>query len=363
MSNTNLHRAKTEKNDEFYTQLSDIENEMRHYKKHFKGKHVFLNCDDPEKSNFWKFFSLNFEHLGLKALTSTHFDESSYKLEIRTDINGDGKIDYKDVVKTPLKGNGDFRSDEAIEILKECDIVVTNPPFSLFREYIAQLMEYDKDFIVVGPVMAMTYKEIFPLMKSNKMWIGHKRLGKFMLPSGEMKGVGTLWFTTLDFPKRHEDIILFAKYDNSKYIKYDNYNAIDCVFNRKVIVPFDYYGEVGVPITFMEKHNPKQFEVIRFRKGTDGKDLRLDGKDQALRIIIKRISTMEIGIAYYKEVEETHKDNKAVEDNVKLFLDDESGETTKELLEELGETTILGFVTNIDGKDVLADITVTLKGK
>jgi len=261
MSNSNLHKAKTEKNDEFYTQLSDIENEMKHYKKHFKGKHVFLNCDDPEKSNFWKFFSLNFEHLGLKALTSTHLDESSYKLEICADINGDGKIDHKDVVKTPLKGNGDFRSDEAIEILKECDIVVTNPPFSLFREYIAQLTEYNKDFIIIGNMNAVTYKDTFTLIKDNKVWLGNTKPKTYNMPDGSTTTHGNhCWFTNLDFPKRHEDIILCKEYTPKEYATYDNYNGIEVGDVKNI--PIDYEGVMGVPVSYIEKHNPNQFEIV-----------------------------------------------------------------------------------------------------
>jgi len=294
MSNTNLHKAKKAKSDEFYTQLSDIEKELEHYKNHFKDAHIFCNCDDHRWSAFVEYFSMNFELLGLKKLTAIHYDANniSYKLEITGDTNGDGKIDGDDLVKTALTGDGDFRNQESIDILKECDIVVTNPPFSLFREYIAQLMKYDKKFLVVGPVMAMTYKEIFPLMQSEDLWIGSKRLGVFGQPDGSMKSAGALWFTTLDHKKRHESIILYNEYKESENTKYDNYDAIDCVFNRKVIIPKDYYKNVGVPITFMEKFNPKQFSIIRFRKGTDNKDLRLNGKDQALRVIIKRKTKM-----------------------------------------------------------------------
>ena len=188
-TNTRLHKAKQNKNDEFYTQLSDIEQELKHYKEFFKGKTIFCNCDDPEWSNFWKYFELNFDHLGLKKLISTHYedDKPSYKLEIIGDVTGDGKVDYKDIIKTPLKQNGDFRSPEAIEILKEADIVVTNPPFSLFREYVAQLMEYNKKFIIMGNKNAITYKEFFPLLKENKIWVGATSLngGRWMIiPKG-----------------------------------------------------------------------------------------------------------------------------------------------------------------------------------
>ena len=172
--NNNLHKAKVNKNDEFYTQLVDIENELKHYKEHFKGKTVFCNCDDPQESNFWKYFSNNFEHLGLKKLVSTHFhsERTTYKLEITKDFNGDGKINNLDTIKTPLKQNGDFRSDECVQILKEADIVVTNPPFSLFREYVSQLVEHGKKFLIIGNQNAITYKEIFKLIKESKLWLG-----------------------------------------------------------------------------------------------------------------------------------------------------------------------------------------------
>jgi len=295
MGNSNLHKAKTEKNDEFYTQLSDIENEMKHYKKHFKGKRIFLNCDDPEKSNFWRYFSLNFEHLGLKCLTSTHFesDKSSYKLEICADINGDGKIDHKDTVKTQLKQNGDFRSAEAIEILKECDIVVTNPPFSLFREYIAQLMEYDKDFIVVGPESAIVLKQIFPLIKHNKLWLGATKPKTYNMPDGSTTTHGNhCWFTNLDFPKRHEDLILFRDYDKDKYPKYDNSNVIAIDGNYKHI-PKDYGGEMLVSYASIRHFGKDQFELLTAAAYTNKEaygsgHLYMNGNKKFSSIIIKR---------------------------------------------------------------------------
>ena len=301
----NLTKAKSEKNDEFYTQLSDIENEVKHYKGHFKGKTIFLNCDDPEKSMFWKYFQLNFNHLGLKKLIATHFESSkpSYKLTMEHDLNGDGVMDEHDIVKTPLKQNGDFRSDESIELLKECDIVVTNPPFSLFREYIAQLMEYDKKFLVVGTVNAVTYKEIFPLIKNNKLWAGvnFNKTMEFMMPdtyivtkNGRTDELGNkygrvpaiAWYTNLDIKKRHEDVLLHKKYTPEEYPKYDNYEAINV--NKVVDIPLDYTGEVGVPITFLNVFNPSQFELVKFRKGNDNKDLVINGKTPYFRIIIKR---------------------------------------------------------------------------
>lgn len=283
-----LNRAKNDKQDEFYTQLSDIEKELKHYKDFFKDKIVFCNCDDPETSNFWKFFELNFEHLGFKKLVATHFeiDKPSYKLELMTDITGDGRIDKSDVVRTPLKQNGDFRSPECIEILKEADVVITNPPFSLFREYLSQLTEYNKKFLIVGNPNAITYKEIFKLIKDDKIWLGYKSMGtdmlfdvpkKYMeeLVSTKKEGSGykiingiikgrtqAVWFTNIETKKRYEDLVLYKKYygNESKYPKYNNYNAIN--IDKIQDIPCDYFGEMGVPITFMSKYNPKQFEII-----------------------------------------------------------------------------------------------------
>jgi hypothetical protein len=263
-SNKNLHSAKKDKKDEFYTQLPDIEKEMCHYKNHFKNKIVFCNCDDPEESNFWKYFSLNFEKLGLKKLVSTHYetDKPSYKLEIVRDINNDGKINQLDTIKTPLTQNGDFRSPECIEILKEADIVVTNPPFSIFREYMAQLMEHDKKFLIIGPINAITYKEVFPLIKNNEIWLGYKSGAmSFIKPDKNVQDFGNIcWFTNLDVKKRRDELILYKKYNPKDYPKYDNYDAINV--DRVTEIPEDYYGAMGVPITFLDKYNPEQFEII-----------------------------------------------------------------------------------------------------
>lgn len=289
MKNSNLHKAKTEKNDEFYTQLSDIEKELKHYKEHFKGKVIFCNCDDPEWSNFWKYFELNFDFLGLKKLVSTHFekDKGSYKLEIIGDINGDGKVTNKDIIRTPLKQNGDFRSDESIEILKECDIVVTNPPFSLFRDFISLLAEYDKKFIVVGSMNAITYKECFKLIKENRMWLGMNYIKEFVKPDGTTQKFGNInWFTNLEHEKRNEELILYRNYNETDYPKYDNYNAINV--DKTKDIPCDYFGAIGVPISFLDKYNPKQFEIVRFRKGDDDKDLAVNGICPYFRILIKR---------------------------------------------------------------------------
>lgn len=274
--NKDLKNAKKNKKDEFYTQLSDIERELHHYRDHFKDKVIFLNCDDPEYSNFWKYFELNFEQLGLKKLVSTHYetDKPSYKLELVKDLNGDGKINLYDIIKTPLKQNGDFRSPECIEILKEADIVVTNPPFSLFREYVAQLMEYDKKFIIIGHQNAITYKEVFSLIKDNKIWLGFGFKGgaahfisnyKDIATAGDHKeGMirvsGVTWFTNVDIKKRHEDLILYCNYSQVKYPQYDNYDAINVDVTAEI--PCDYYGVMGVPITFLDKYSPNQFEII-----------------------------------------------------------------------------------------------------
>lgn len=259
--NKNLHKAKTQKNDEFYTQISDIEKELKYYTQYFKGVVVFCNCDDPAYSNFWKYFHLNFEHLGLKKLITTHYDASSeptYKMEYEGGNDADisvGKI-------TPLKTNGDFSSPECIELLEQSNVVVTNPPFSIAREYyIPLLMEYNKKFVVIGDLNWATYKTIFPLLKANKMWFGNTSVKEFMQPDGTMKKFGNkLWFTNLDIPKRHEPIDLIEKYDPEKYPKYDNYDAVEV--GRTLDIPCDYDGIMGVPISFLEKFCPEQFEII-----------------------------------------------------------------------------------------------------
>ena len=298
MANTNLHKAKQAKNDEFYTQLTDVEKELRHYKNHFKDKTIFCNCDDPTWSAFWEYFHLNFAELGLKKLISTHYDakEKTYKLEYTGGNDNDTTVG----VKTDLLQNGDFRSEECIELLKEADIVVTNPPFSLYRSFVAQLMEYNKKFIIWSNNNSITYKEIFPLIKENKMWLGYmaNKTCIFRLSDdyekydekiteemndghryGKVPAISV--FTNLDIPKRHEDLILWQRYydDNGnpikgieeKYPHYDNYNAINV--DKVSDIPCDYYECIGVPITFLDKYNPDQFEIIRFRKGEDGKDL------------------------------------------------------------------------------------------
>lgn len=278
-SNKNLHKANTGKNDEFYTQLTDIERELGNYKTHLKGKIVFCNCDDPEESNFSHYFAQNFEFLGLKKLVSTHFEKEkpSYKLQIVKDINKDGKINKQDTVKTSLKQNGDFRSPECVEILKEADIVVTNPPFSLFRQYVAQLVEYDKKFIIIGNQNAITYKEIFKLIKDNKLWLGHgfsggaahfinKHYIDYATAGNHKEGMirvsGVVWFTNIETKKRHENLVLYKTYygNENEYPKYDNYDAINV--DKTKDIPMDYDGAMGVPITFLDKYNPEQFEIL-----------------------------------------------------------------------------------------------------
>lgn len=303
--NGNLKNAKKAKNDEFYTQLTDIEKELRHYKEHFKDKIVFCNCDDPEWSNFWKYFKLNFEHLGLKKLISTHFNmdgSPSYALILENYGETETKI--------PLKENGDFRSEECIEFLKEADIVVTNPPFSLFREYVAQLMEYDKKFLILGNNNAITYKEFFPLLKENKVWLGYSANKTFIFQMSDdyiLSGNGAYqdketgkkyckvpaitWYTNLDIHKRHEIIDLYKTYNPQEYPKYDNYDAINV--DKVSDIPKDYEGVMGVPITFMDKYNPEQFEIIgEANHGSDSEyDLckpTIKGKQVFKRLLIKR---------------------------------------------------------------------------
>lgn len=279
-NNKNLHKAKNAKNDEFYTQLTDIEKELMHYKEHFKDKIVYCNCDDPEWSNFWKYFHLNFAHLGLKKLIATfyHIGTSVYKMEY---TGGDDNNIFAGV-KIPLTGNGDFRSEECVETLKESDIVVTNCPFSLFREYVAQLMKYEKKFLIIGNQNAITYKEIFPLLKDNKVWVGNgfniSMIFKTPYPNllesnrkyviskgfdpdeGYVKTPAIAWFTNLDIKKRHEKLPLWKKYTPEEYPKYDNYDAIEV--SKVSDIPCDYNGVIGVPITFIDKFNPEQFEII-----------------------------------------------------------------------------------------------------
>ncbi len=299
MATKSFDEAKRNKADEFYTQLSDIEKELSHYREFLKGKTVFCNCDDPYESNFFKYFAMNFNYLGLKKLIATCYDSSPivgeqlslfpdklpYKIEITEvlDENGDGAIDLADVeyllknkhnTCTKLE-NGDFRSDECVKLLKQCDVVVTNPPFSLFREYVAQLVEYDKNFIIMGNTNALTYKEIFKLFKEDKIRTGYTNFNVgmfFFVPDTcekyhkmengrKMVRVSTsCWFTNLPVKKHMENLILYKQYNEEEYPKYDNYNAINV--NTYTDIPDNYFGEIGVPITFLDKYNPEQFEIV-----------------------------------------------------------------------------------------------------
>jgi hypothetical protein len=307
--NTSLNKASIAKKDEFYTQMEDIEAELRHYREHFRGKVVFCNCDDPYESNFFKYFAMHFNFLGLKKLIATSYVESPvacqqlslfevrglylaegddnhpYKVEITevSDENADGAVGLADVeyllknrknTLTLLEGDGDFRSEECIELLKEADIVVTNPPFSLFREYVAQLVEHDKEFIIIGNKNAITYKEIFKLIKDNKIWTGNRGFSGGMwfyisdnytdfdkvVDGQRLKNVPSIWFTNLDIQKRHESLTLYKQYNPDEYPQYVNYGAIEV--SKTAEIPYDYDGEMGVPITFLDKYNPDQFEII-----------------------------------------------------------------------------------------------------
>jgi hypothetical protein len=286
-ANLNLRKASTAKKDEFYTQLSDIERELKHYKKHFKDKVVYCNCDDPRVSNFFHYFSYNFEKLGLKKLITTCYknqdadlfsqnnSEQAILLEYTGDKNGNNIPDPEEIGIIHLKGDGDFRSQESIDILKQADIVVTNPPFSLFRDYVSQLVEYDKNFIIVGHQNAIAYKEIFKLIKENKIWLGYGfkgGAGHFINnhyedyatagdhKDGMIRVSGVVWFTNLDISKRHEELILFKKYSEEEYPKFDHYNAINV--NKTNEIPIDYKGLMGVPLTFLNKFSVDQFEIV-----------------------------------------------------------------------------------------------------
>lgn len=353
--NKGFHNAAKAKKDEFYTQLTDIEKEMRYYRDIFKGKTVFCNCDDPYESNFFKYFAMNFNSLGLKKLITTCYvtspvsgdefqyfvdnsgqlaffpdegaapvrsDKHPYKVEITevTDENQDGRVDLADVeylmrnrknTMTLLEGDGDFRSPECVELLKQADIICTNPPFSLFREYVAQLMEYQKSFIIIGNQNALTYKEIFPLVQNGKMWYGasiHSHGRDFRVPDDyplqayeyrtdehgnkfiNVKGVR--WFTNIDYKERHENLILYKQYNSHEYPKYDNYNAIEV--SKTNDIPCDYYGIMGVPISFMDKFSPEQFDIIGLDRYTVPKEflvggrVAINGKPRYARILIQR---------------------------------------------------------------------------
>lgn len=306
-ANANLHKAKDAKNDEFYTQLTDVAKELMHYKVHFKDKIVLCNCDDPTWSAFWKYFHLNFAELGLKKLISTHYDktEPTYKME----YTGGDDNNIEVGMKTPLEGNGDFRNKECLDLLDECDIVVTNPPFSLFREYVAVLMEHEKKFLILGNMNALTYKEIFPLIRDNQLWYGasiHSGDRKFYVPDDYplkasgcgiddngrkfIRVKGVRWYTNLDYKARHEKLVLWKNYTPEEYPKYDDCDAINV--DKYSEIPLDYDGVMGVPITFFDYYNPDQFEII-WLDGTDtskwyGSGPLLNGKKKYRRLFIRR---------------------------------------------------------------------------
>ena len=339
MARKDLAQAKDAKKDEFYTQLDDIAKELKYYKPYFRDKVVLCNCDDPYESNFFKYFALNFNTLGLKKLIATCYNGSpisgeelpllfelpsvagdddrvpkkiAYKVEINEvlDYNGDGRVDLADVryliqndknVLSVLKGNGSFDSPECIELLKQADIVVTNPPFSLFREYLALLDKYNKQFLIIGNTNALTYKETFRMFQQDKIRTGYTNFNVgmfFQVPDSwekfhhlengkKIARVSTsCWFTNLPVAKHNEDLILYKHYTPEEYPKYDNYNAINV--NAYNDIPSDYEGVMGVPITFLDKYNPEQFEIIKVRKGDDDKDLSINGKCPYFRILIRR---------------------------------------------------------------------------
>ncbi|MHB1459147.1 MAG: adenine-specific methyltransferase EcoRI family protein [Armatimonadota bacterium] len=339
--NSNLHMSRSDKTDEFYTQLSLVESELKHYKRHFKDKVVLCNCDDPFESNFFKYFAMNFNSLGLKKLIATCYKMSPitytqlnlfgsetvvgkgdskgkpYRIEITevADENDDGRVDLSDVeyllrnrknALTLFDGDGDFRSAECVELLNQADIVVTNPPFSLFREYVAQLMDYQKSFLIIGNQNAITYREILPLIRDNKVWLGYSS-GHFwfMVPETyeekatdfkidqngqKWRRMGNIcWFTNLDIEKRHEDMTLFRTYSSDAYPKYDNYDAIEV--SKTADIPYDYYGTMGVPITFMQYYSPNQFTILGLddhRVEWVGHGPKLHGRTLYRRVIIQR---------------------------------------------------------------------------
>lgn len=295
--NSNLTTAKKVKNDEFYTRYEDIEAEVMKYRKQFRDKIVYLPCDDPaeKKSEFWSFFVNNFDAFGLKKLIATHYDENgkAYKIWIDADCTNDGFIDDADAMQEDLSGNGDFRSPECIEILKECDIVCTNPPFSLFREFVEILITNNKQFLIIGNQNAFSYKEIFHYIHTNKIWTGYNMVKKFLQPDNSIKEFGNVcWFTNMTTSKRKEEIVLTKTYNEVDYSKYDSCDAINV--SKVVNIPKDYNGVMGVPITFLDKYNPDQFEIL----GLDDPNLQypnwrgrgpdLNGKTIYRRVMIKR---------------------------------------------------------------------------
>ena len=297
--NTNLHKAKVIKNDEFYTQLDDIAKEVKNYKKRFSDKSVFCNCNDKPSNNFFKYFLTQFDVIGLTKLVAIEYVEGGHgiKYTVENDLNGDGIIDKSDIVVEELNGDGGFGTDESIEELKKCDIVCTNPPFSVFREFIALLMKYGKKFLVIGSKNAITYKEFFPLLKKNKVWIGTGNVQNFIQPDGTIKKFGNIgWFTNIPHAKRAKPLPLTATYYDDKnrreeYPKYDNYDAIEV--SKVVNIPKDYEGVMGVPITFLDKYCPEQFEILKCTAYSDNThdgagSMYIQGNKKYARILIKR---------------------------------------------------------------------------
>ena len=315
-----LHAANRAKKDEFYTQLPDIEKELKHYRKHFREKTVYCNCDDPTVSNFYRYFHLNFAKLGLGKLITTCYKNQQPNIFSPHDCEAAVGVEYTGNDTEPsifqLDGDGDFRSRECIELLKQADIVVTNPPFSLFREYVAQLINHDKKFLIIGSMNAITYKETFPLIKDGRLWLGYGPMGKDMLfdvpedykrelvetkkegsayrlVDGVVKGrLGNAsWFTNLDHRKRHEDLILYKNYSPDEYPEYDNYGAVEV--SKTAHIPVDYAGPMGVPISFLDKHNPDQFEIVGMDRPLitqlTGKQsrFRIKGREIFARIVIR----------------------------------------------------------------------------
>lgn len=315
-TNQLLQKAKKSKSDEFYTQLCDIERELQYYPNHFAGKVVYCNCDDPRTSNFFWYFAVHFHELGLKKLIASCYREQVNDLFFSSENEkgfwceycGEqgGHFNSANISINYFKGSGDFRSAESVELLKRADVVVTNPPFSLFREFVAQIVRHNKQFLIIGNVNAITYKEIFELIQNGKVWLGvnlGRGISGFIVPDNyDQYGTevsvnelgqkivatnGCLWLTNLEFDQRHEDIELTKAYHGNEtvYPKYDNCDGINV--NKTQDIPYDFSGLMGVPITFLHKYNPEQFEIVRFRKGDDGKDLRINGKCPYFRILVR----------------------------------------------------------------------------
>ena len=295
-NNSSLIKASVAKNDEFYTRYEDINAEVMKYRRYFKDKIVYLPCDDPagKKSKFWTFFVDNFDAFQLKKLIATHYDTegNAYKIWIDGDTTGDGYVDEGDSKQEDLESNGDFHSLECTAILQECDIVVTNPPFSLFRDFLAWILAAEKQFLIIGSQNAFTYKEVFPLIRDDKIWMGYNMVKEFYQPDGSIKKFGNIcWFTNLPSMKRNEELVLVKKYNSIDYPKYDDYDAIEV--SKVANIPMDYEGIMGVPITFLYKYNPNQFEIVGLMATTAVTDINfgypyVNGKKKFARVLIRR---------------------------------------------------------------------------